>query len=83
MRVGYACICLGKEELRSQRSTILKNASPDRLRGLISRRNSSTSLGAKPRVLARRAVSRLLVTGLLVTRGGLRRPATSTCSLEG
>ncbi|MFN3650558.1 MAG: UV DNA damage repair endonuclease UvsE [Armatimonadota bacterium] len=35
MRVGYACICLGQEELRCQRSTILKNATPERLRALI------------------------------------------------
>jgi len=35
MRVGYACICLGDEEARCQRSTILRNATPERLRDLI------------------------------------------------
>jgi UV DNA damage endonuclease len=35
MRAGYACICLGQEHLRCQRSTILRNATPERLRALI------------------------------------------------
>lgn len=35
MRAGYACICLGQEGLRCQRSTVLRNATPDRLRALI------------------------------------------------
>jgi len=35
MRVGYACICLGGADLRCQRSTVLKHATPERLRGLI------------------------------------------------
>ena len=35
MRAGYACICLGDEEARCQRTTILKNATPERLRELI------------------------------------------------
>src|SRR3712207_6202702 len=35
MRVGYACICLGEEGLRCQRSTVLRNATPERLRTLI------------------------------------------------
>jgi UV DNA damage endonuclease len=35
MRVGYACICLGNEELRCQRTTVLRNATPERLRALI------------------------------------------------
>jgi UV DNA damage endonuclease len=35
MRVGYACICLGREELRCQRTTVLRNATPERLRALI------------------------------------------------
>lgn len=35
MRVGYACICLGEGEARSQRTTILRNATPERLRELI------------------------------------------------
>jgi hypothetical protein len=35
MRVGYACICLGEEGLRCQRTTVLRNATPERLRGLI------------------------------------------------
>lgn len=35
MRVGYACICLGDEEARCQRTTILRNATPERLRDLI------------------------------------------------
>lgn len=35
MRVGYACICLENEALRCQRTTILRNAAPERLRRLI------------------------------------------------
>ena len=35
MRVGYPCICLGRENARCQYTTILKNASPLRLRELI------------------------------------------------
>lgn len=35
MRVGYACICLENEELRCQRTTVLRNAAPGRLRELI------------------------------------------------
>lgn len=35
MRVGYACICLGDEEARCQRTTVLRNATPERLRALI------------------------------------------------
>jgi UV DNA damage endonuclease len=35
MRVGYPCICLGDETLRCQRTTVLRNATPERLRGLI------------------------------------------------
>ena len=35
MRAGYACICLGNEELRCQRTTILRNARPEKLRELI------------------------------------------------
>ncbi len=35
MRVGYACQCLGGDELRCQRTTVLKNATPEKLRGLI------------------------------------------------
>jgi UV DNA damage endonuclease len=35
MRVGYACICLGREELRCQRTTVLRHATPERLRALI------------------------------------------------
>jgi len=35
MRVGYACICLGDDEARCQRTTILRNASPERLHDLI------------------------------------------------
>ena len=35
MRVGYACICLGREEARSQRTTVLRNVTEDRLRTLI------------------------------------------------
>jgi UV DNA damage endonuclease len=36
MRVGYACICLGNEALRCGRTTVLRNATPARLRELIS-----------------------------------------------
>jgi UV DNA damage endonuclease len=36
MRAGYACICLGDDEARCQRTTVLRNATPDRLRELIS-----------------------------------------------
>lgn len=35
MRVGYACICLGREDLSCKRTTVLRNATPERLRGLI------------------------------------------------
>lgn len=35
MRVGYACICLANEELRCQRTTVLKHARPEKLRELI------------------------------------------------
>jgi UV DNA damage endonuclease len=35
MRAGYACICLEREGLRCQRSTVLRNADPERLRELI------------------------------------------------
>ncbi|MGV3721604.1 MAG: UV DNA damage repair endonuclease UvsE [Actinomycetota bacterium] len=35
MRIGYACICLGREELSCKRTTVLRNATPERLRGLI------------------------------------------------
>lgn len=35
MRVGYACICLGKEEARCQRTTVLRNVTEERLRLLI------------------------------------------------
>lgn len=35
MRVGYACICLGDESARCQRTTVLRNATPERLRDLI------------------------------------------------
>lgn len=35
MRAGYPCICLGRENARCQYTTILKNASPGRLRELI------------------------------------------------
>jgi len=35
MRVGYACICLAREGLRCRRSTVLRNATPERLRELI------------------------------------------------
>lgn len=35
MEVGYACICLGRPELRSQRTTMLRHATPQRLGSLI------------------------------------------------
>jgi UV DNA damage endonuclease len=35
MRVGYACICLGDDTARCQRTTILRSATPERLRELI------------------------------------------------
>ncbi|HEU4754928.1 MAG TPA: UV DNA damage repair endonuclease UvsE [Armatimonadota bacterium] len=35
MRIGYPCICLGRETLRCQRTTVLRNATPERLRALI------------------------------------------------
>lgn len=35
MRTGYACICLEYAELRCQRTTVLRNATPDRLREVI------------------------------------------------
>lgn len=35
MRIGYPCICLGQEEARCQRTTVLRNATPARLRSLI------------------------------------------------
>ncbi len=35
MRVGYACVCLGEAGLRCQRTTVLKNATPERLRALV------------------------------------------------
>jgi len=35
MRVGYACICLGREDARCQRTTVLRNAAPEKLRSLI------------------------------------------------
>ncbi len=35
MRVGYACISLGCDEARCQRTTVLRNATPEKLRSLI------------------------------------------------
>ena len=35
MRAGYACITLGEEGLRCQRTTVLRHATPEKLRSLI------------------------------------------------
>ncbi len=35
MRVGYACICLGLDDVRCTRTTILRNATPERLLELV------------------------------------------------